>query len=633
MGSDLAPDGNPTVLVHVAEAVVVKALVVQNWAGSPRVYPGSRHRSGEAAAAGLAPRARRESRYGRRRLPSGTLRSPRVESLLLERRTATVVTLIVALAASAILIIALSWKLTFYQDTWLIVIDRQGWSLDNLLLPHNEHLIAFQIAAEKLFFELFGIGNNHAETLLATAVLLAAAGLLFAWARKRVDPWLAVFGVSVLLFLGAAWQTLLWPFEMAFTVPLMFGLAMLLSLEREDRRGDVGACLLLILSLFSGSLGISFAAAAFVAIVVEHRRLGWSRLFVVAIPALLYFAWYLHYGKDVEHHLSLENVLASPRYVFEGFATAFAALVGLGSSGIGVPVDPALGRPLLIAAVAAAIYAVSRRRGFPASFWAVLAASFSYWFLAAFNFIPGREAASPRYVYIGVVFVLMIGAELLRGYRPGGRTLAVIGVLAGLAILPNLGILKEGYEFFREATVITKADTGALEIARRTVAPQFALTEEVAGTSTLESVEAGPYLEAVDAFGPAGYSPAELTIAPEVGRRQADIALAAALPIDFAVAPAGAQSVASNPSCSVLQPGDPAEQVPIGPGKTVISLAPGAPASVSLRRFAATEFPVQLGTVEGDSVATVTIPRDVARQPWYVRVEAGQKARVCPTGG
>ena len=87
---------------------------------------------------------------------------------------------------------------------------------------------------------------------------------------------------------------------------------MLLALEREDRRGDVAACLFLIASLGFSGLGIPFLAAAAVAIGLGPRESWLRRAYVVVIPAALFAAWYLGWGHDAETHLSIRNMFGPP---------------------------------------------------------------------------------------------------------------------------------------------------------------------------------------------------------------------------------------------------------------------------------------------------------------------------------
>ena len=79
-----------------------------------------------------------------------------------------------------------------------------------------------------------------------------------------------------------------------------------------------------------------------------------------------------------------------------------------------------------------------------------------------------------------------------------------------------------------------------------------------------------------------------------------------------------------------IPPGGAADKdVPLGPGTSRVELAPGPSAPIALRRFATAEFPVALTTAEGGTTTTIDIPRDRARNPWFVHVEATQQVRVC----
>lgn len=544
--------------------------------------------------------------------------------------------LIGALLAAAILLIALGWHLTFFQDTWAVLLERQPFDAHSLLTPHNEHLIVFQIAVQKLLVEVFGMTSAHPEMLFMTATLLAAGALLYVYVKRRVGAWLALFATVLLLFLGAAWQILLWPFEMEFSAPLAAGLGTLLVLEREDRRGDIFACLLLVVALGFGSLGLSFWLAALVAIGLAHRERGWGRLWIVAIPAVLYLGWYAGWGHKAEHHLTLVNVLGSPRYVFEGFASSIGALAGLSNQPItGAAGEPGWGQPLLVAAIGVAIWRLWRRPGLPRTFWPIAVAALSYWLLAAFNFIPGREAASVRYVYAGAAFTLLVGVELLsaQGLRLGRRAIWIGAVVTVLAVLPNLVQLKNGYEWLKEQTVLTRADMGAMEIASRILKPEFVLDNEVSGTASLINVNGTDYPEAVRKWGTPAYTPAEIAAAPEVGRHWADVVLSQALPLKTVTVLEGYEpSLVGGSRCTAIPPGGlVVPEVPIGPGTTRVVVGPGGEAALSMRRFAQAEYPVQLSGGPGGSVVELQVPKDRAPEyPWQLHVGAEQETWVCP---
>jgi hypothetical protein len=181
-----------------------------------------------------------------------------------------------------------------------------------------------------------------------------------------------------------------------------------------------------------------------------------------------------------------------------------------------------------------------------------------------------------------------------------------------------------------QQSVFTQADLAAIEIARQSIDPEFSLTPEVAGTTTLVDVEAGKYLPAVDEYGSPAYTPAELANAPDYGRRQADIILAQALPLSTltyrdAYEPEGAEFCLDLPAGSAAA----SRGLRLTPGATRIEVAPGPSAGFALRRFATGEYPVPTEGAPGDSVTVLRVPRDRAPQPWYLQVEAAQDVRVC----
>jgi hypothetical protein len=551
--------------------------------------------------------------------------------MALRRRANPDTLLIVAMAAAAIMLIALGWKLTFFQDVWDVLVGRQSWSAHDLLVPHNEHLIVFQAIVEKLFIEIFGMRNAHPEMLFMTATLLASAGLVYVYVKRRAGGWVALLIAVLLLFFGEAWEILLWPFEMEFSAPFAAGMGMLLVLEREDRKGDIWGAVLLVLAVGFGSLGVSFIFAAFAQIAVASRERGWKRLWIVAIPAVLYLAWYAKYGHEAEHHITLDNLLNSPAYVFEGVGAGFASVLGLANAPLtgAVPISP-WAPALAIAAIGLAIWGQIRRPGLPRTFWPIAAAAVSFWLLASFNFIPGREASSVRYVYADGAFVLLIAVELFaaQGIRLGKKAIWVGAAILVLALGPNIAKLHDGYSYLKEQTLFTRSDTGAMDIASETVSPEFYLTPEISGTATF-TVPGQAYKEAVEKWGSPGYSPAEIASAPAPAGHLADTVLASALPLSTETELEGFDSSATAGSaCTAVPPGGP--ETALKPGKTRIEIGPGGSAKLALRRFAQGEYPVPLSDAPGGSVMTLDVPKDKAPEyPWYLHVAASQEVWVC----
>jgi hypothetical protein len=75
------------------------------------------------------------------------------------------------------------------------------------------------------------------------------------------------------LFLGPAFDDLIWDFQTGLNGSLAFGLGALLMLERGDRRGDLSACVLLSIGMTFSSLELPFIAAALVDVLLRPERL------------------------------------------------------------------------------------------------------------------------------------------------------------------------------------------------------------------------------------------------------------------------------------------------------------------------------------------------------------------------
>ena len=542
-------------------------------------------------------------------------------------RNAPLLLLGAAMVAFAAFSLALTWHWTFLQDTWELLMNRRAFTADALLQPHNEHIALFQTAIEQFFLRVFGMGTARPEYILLTVGLLVTAYLVFAYVRRRLGPWFGLYAAVLILFLGPAWELLLWPFEISLLGSVLFGLAMLLLLERDNRRDDVLACVCLVLALGFSSGGIAFAVACLVAVLISPRERWRSRAFVFVVPVALFALWYLGWGHEAESHLSARNVLASPRFVAEALAAGTGNLFGLGANPVNDATEMAWGAVLLVAIVGLVSYRRWRRPGFDPRLWPVAAPAATTWFLTAFNQVPGRDPSSSRYQYASAVFILLLLANLLAKERRGRRAILLGAAVTLLAVGPNIVVLKDGSDIFEQQSVLTRADTGAIEIARRTVDPEFQLSPEVAGTPSLVDVFAGRYLQAVDEYGSPAYTPGELEAAPPSGRNQADIVLSQALPLSTATR-AGVYDARGGENCVTVAGARPAE-VRVDPGTTRIEVAPGPPAGLSLRRFATDGYPVHTADAPGDSTTTLRVPRDEATQPWYLHVEAEQAARVC----
>lgn len=539
-------------------------------------------------------------------------------------RNATLVLLAALLLAAAAVLLTYGSGLTFFQDSWEFLMHRRHLSAAAALDPHNEHIVLLPVLINQALLQVFGMSSMTPERVVLVVFLLAVAALVFVYVRRRLGPWPALFATALLLFLGPAWQDLLWPFQVGFAGSALFGIAMLLALE--DRRWDLAACAFLVLSVAFSSLGLPFAVAGAVQLLQQRRSGGLRRAWIVGIPLLLYAGWYAGWGHSAENHLTSHNVLHSPRYVWEGLSASLDAVLALGTIAGEVVGRSKWGAPLLIVLLALAAYRGFRRRGFYPGLWPVLAAAAAFWFLAAFNTMAGREPYSSRYLYVGGLFAILLAANLLQGIRFDRRVLLAAGALTAVVVGFNLVPLREGRDFFRKQTVLTRADLGAIEIAERTVEPSFVLTPEIDGTVYLNEIEAGNYLQAVREHGSPAYTPAQLETAPEEGRYHADLVLANALPLDIETESGAGPRAGAR--CRQT-PSGPSPAIPLRPGVATVRLPPGGPGTVRLRRFASGEYPLVTEGLAAGTTTALYIPRDRSPRPWRLQVDAPRGATLC----
>jgi hypothetical protein len=484
----------------------------------------------------------------------------------------------------------------FYFDDWNFVQDRRAWNLDALLAPHNEHLSLVPVLVYKTLFAIAGIDSYAPYRVAGLVVHAVVVVLLFVYARRRVGDLAALAAAAVVAVLGQAWPDVLWPFQIGFLGSLAAGLGALLALDRADRRGDIAAACLLTLALASSSLGIPLLGAAALEVLGRPDRA--RRWPVLALPAVLYGAWYLHYGG--QGHASADNLFATPGYVGEAAAGAAGALFGLG---------PEWGRPLLLGLAVLLVLAV--RRGV-LDLWrlaALVALPLAFWALTGIARADLHEPAAPRYLYPGVVFLLLVAVEAARGTRVASRAgAAALLVALAFVTLAHVGALRDGGGYLRDQATELDGALAAMQLAApHDLQPGFQPAPVVA-----PQIHAAAYLGAVQDLGSPAPAPAALPRLYERAREAADDTLARAYGV--ALAPAATPRGACRRA-----PVD----LPLPAGGLVIAGA----AKVQVRRYADVFRPV--GTVAAGARA-LRVPRDASPTPWQVRVSGA--ARVCAPG-
>jgi hypothetical protein len=539
------------------------------------------------------------------------------------RRIGATPFLLAAMTVAAAYIVTLGSKLSFLLDDWGYIVLRRGGDFENWVRPDNEHFVAGPVTVWKLLIASFGIDSMLPFKLVSTALFLIGVWFLYLWTRRRVGEWVALIGMVALLFCGAAFDDLLWFASITFLGSMAGGLGMLVALDRQDRRGDRLACLGLCVSLIFSSLWVAFAAGAALDILLRRRERPWlGRAFIVAVPALIYIAWWVGWGHEAESALSLHNVVKSPIWVFDSIAAALAALLGLAVPAAGMTTPNGLdwGRPLAAVLLLLALWRLWKVPRVPRSLWVVLAVAFVYWTLGGFDVKPGRIASASRYQYTGGAFVLMIAAGLLSGVKFQRRLIVPALVVLAAALLPNVVFFHEAYESYRRTSQIERADLAALEIIRPRVEPTFFLEEEIADTGYVP-LEAQAYFETRDADGSPAYDEAELAAAPEHARVPADKVMAAGLGVGLEQLPG---RPAGKCHSEAIEGG--ALSLPVLRGG--VALRSSAPVHLTLGRFSGS-FPVDLGDLEPGTWAQLRIPTDLSGRPWQLQASGEGRLTLC----
>jgi hypothetical protein len=537
---------------------------------------------------------------------------------------------VAAFALLALLVFVLLYikghGMTFYFDEWDFVLRRHRNTVGIFLEPHNEHFSLVPVAVYKLLFATAGLDHYEPYRIVALALHLVIGALVFLWVRSRAGDLLALAGAALLLFLGAGFEDVLWPFQIGFLFALAAGLGAFLLLERDSRAADVAAMVLLGVSLASASLGIPMALGAGAYLLVRPARR--SRLWVVIVPLLLYGIWYADYGKSA---LKGKNITAAPPYTADEVAGAVGGVLGLAVE---------WGRVLAAASVAGLAVHIARLRDWSRSFVMVLTTAVSFWILTALARAHLNEATSSRYLYAGGLFVLLIAAEAVRGRAFSRRALWVVAGVVALAALSGMNMFKKGADGFRFTDRIVRAEITPLEIGGTHMSPLFAPDPAKA-----PQIVVGAYQGAIADIGSSpAYSEAELAALDETHRRLADNVFVRGYRLSLlpggrpprGAAPVALRSttvrVARRASCVMVTPRIAGAPVVVSlrvPAGGMSLEAPGA--SVVLRRFASG---YESATPLSDAANRVLlrIPRDRSARPWFARLTGARSVRACGIG-
>jgi len=504
---------------------------------------------------------------------------------------------------------------------------RPAHGIEYFLAPSNGHLQVLGKLIYRGIFEVFG-ANYAIFRAFDVAGVMACVGLFFVLAKRRVAPLVALVPCLSLLFLGYAWESFIWAFDLHTIYALALGLGAILALQRGDRKGDIAACVLLILSIAMIELGLAFTAGIAIFVLIRPDR--WRRVWIFLVPIALYGGWWLWAQHFDQPSIELANVKLIPLTVTNALAAIAGSVFGLNPTGAGV-FQPTTGitgwgSALGALAVVALAWRVSRG-GVPRTLWVFLAVAVAYWILIA---LGGRAADSSRYIFTGTLLVFLVAADALAGARlPALAVFVALGVVA-FAIPPNVAKLYDGRGPQLNDATNTRAEYAMLDLVRGSIPPDYSpgADKRVAdrGGAVFTSLPAGDYLEAARRFGPLGMPLDELRGESQERREIADATLVGAMGLKLHPAP----PPPSPTTCESSLDGRPGNSVFFYPPRngSLLGSRASKPIEIAVGRFGLGGPGIEVGKLEPGRWATLKLPADSAPDRWWVVVDG--PTYVCP---
>jgi hypothetical protein len=526
----------------------------------------------------------------------------------------------------------------FIGDEWGWIWGATHPSANWVLQDYNGHLQATTFLTFWLLLHAAGMAHLGLFRAATLALHLAVVAAVFVLIRRRVGPWLGIGGALLVAVLGTGADAFLTSLEIAIVFATAASLWALVAFDRNTLAGDLLACVLLVIALASFSSAVAFTAGLFVELMTRRDR--WRRLWVVAVPALLYLGWRLHWAgssNDVHGGGSPVHVVV---HAYKAATGAFAGLAGIQLNSptlrAHAPWAQSVASVALALLAGALAWSLARRRVVRPRLANMLVAGVVLWLLIALFRGATGDLYPSRYVYVGAVIALLIVVEALPNELlrdPRWQPLLATGILVSLAL--NAGWLVVWANHLRDESTTAKAQLAALELSRG-VAPPGYVPSTSYGTG---AITAGAYFASLERFGPAGPPAIErVRAAPPAARDAADQVLIGAgmvgvtpgtatpsgrlrlQDVSGATASVGRSCVALKPVVRALS----ADVSSPGP-RLVVQIGPGGGALLLARRFGTAFHGI------GDAVraATISMPAAVSVEPWHVRVIANRPVRIC----
>lgn len=557
------------------------------------------------------------------------------------RLSAQVVALVLAMLASAALLLWLQRGRTFYFDELYFLTTPGDGSLREYFASANGHLIAVPLFLNRAILEV-GSSSYFDFGVVQVIGACVVAGLVFEYCRRRIGSTAALFPAVFLLFFGSSWPNLLQPVVgLLAIISAALGLGALLLLERGNRRAGVVAAGLLCLAVGSFAVAFTYVAAAGVSLLVQRRRT--ELLWVVGAPAVIYLAWRASsLGAGGGDGAELSNVIWLPAYFVDSVYTLTTAVIGLPNavsdgpltymSVYGFSATHLIGGLFLAAAEFALLYQLVRwiRARGPVNpmLWVAVTVLASQWAAQGLTLAEHRTPGEIRYFYPGLIGAILVVAEVARGWRPRRAWRPLIAGVVVIALGLNVVHLFNARASLDSYTRQARADMAVLVLAGDRVSPAFDPSRDAKGLAPATlTVSAGRLQGTAERFGSPGFSAAELLEQPDDFRVEADRLAALAtftVPIDARAIPLrGCRPLAGSRNPRMVAIDD-----------RWVRFSPGPRPSIALGRFA-DGLPVSYPATRSPTATALGPPPDGATPAWRLRLGPGPAAELCrlvPTG-
>jgi hypothetical protein len=554
--------------------------------------------------------------------------------------------LVAAMTAAAVLLLLEGWGLTLLIDEWSFGYgSRTNLDLAAFVDPHNGHLVVVQVFITKGALQVFGSDAALPLLLTSVGIHLGVAACLFALLRDPLGPLAALAPAVLVLFLGVANDAIVGSHGMSNTIAVLCGLSAWLALHRRKLAWDIAAASLLTLAVCSNASGIPFSFGAF-ALIALDRDSTWRRLSMAIVPLAVYGAWWLIEGRG-DGQFAIANLGGLPSFTFDSLAAALGAISGLfttpGSrSG---EFDLSAGQALAGASLISILVLVLGWRYRPSrATIPVLVALLSFWLLTAGVAGPARQPEASRFLYVGVVLLLLLLAQMIAASPVRLDGALALAAICAFALLPNIRELTYGADFFQEQSERNRAVMGAADLLDGQAPSTLMEIPQDWAEGNVPDLQFSleQYVASARRFGSPALSLKEMEHASPGARVDADRFIVRALSprVQPATGPPGRLPVrhvsqsggvlVRRGRCLRFEPRTFGAQVSVGLPESGLWLdsAPGPFVPIGLRRFAS-DFRTVIGPALSGRPSTFRFPPGPASSDWQAQLKPEQPILLC----